>query len=100
MFLDLTINADLNQIEAQTLIDYTAKRSKRSKRAISATLKDAQEEQKNQRKAEARQRKLAQRSDSRPQIDAPLFDDAWLPVMQVLNEVHADNGPRPPMPGH
>jgi hypothetical protein len=97
VFLDLAINADLNQIEAQTLIDYTANRSKGSKRAISATLKTAQEEQKNRRKAEVRQRKLAQRSDTRPQIDAPLFDDAWLPVMQVLNEAHADDGPRPPM---
>jgi hypothetical protein len=54
VFLDLAINADLNQIEAQTLIDYTANRSKGSKRAISATLKTAQEEQKNRRKAEVR----------------------------------------------
>jgi hypothetical protein len=97
VFLDLAINADLNQIETQTLIDYAANRSKGSKRAIAATLKAAQEEQENQRKAEARQRQLAQRSDSRPRIDAPLFDDAWLPVMQVLNEAHADDGPRPPM---
>jgi len=97
VFLDLATDADLNQIETQTLIDYAANRSKGSKRAITATLKAAQEEQKDQRKVEARQRQLAQRQDIRPQIDAPLFDDAWLPVMQVLNEVHADDGPRPPM---
>jgi hypothetical protein len=56
-------------------------------RIITAALIAAREEHTRQRAAEMRRRRLAERTDPRPQIDCPPPDAPWLTQMDIINEV-------------
>jgi len=56
-------------------------------RAIGAKLKAAKQEQAHQRAQDKRERRLAERNDTRPGIGRPTDDAPWLPEMCAIVEV-------------
>ena len=97
LFLDLALTADLNAIEIDSLRRMVAEKSGTGLRELSTTLKAAQAKRAAQQAREARARRRAARQDPRPTIDVPEPDDAWLPVVEAINEVlGAVTVPEPP----
>jgi hypothetical protein len=97
LFLDLALTADLNVVEIDALRRMVAEKSGTGLRELSTTLKVAQAKRAAQQAQEARARKRAARQDPRPTIDVPQPDDAWLPVVEAINEVlGAVTVPEPP----
>jgi len=86
-FVRLALVADLDEVETKQIIDEVSERSGVGVRTITAKLKTAKQEQAQRRSEEARERRLAQRIDPRPQIPCPAVDAPWLPQMQSINEV-------------
>jgi hypothetical protein len=86
-FVKLALAADLDPVEWETLVDYTAQRARIGVRAVKSNFK-AEQQQNEARRAKAREdSRLAERHDPRPQINRPLLDAEWLPQMQVMNDV-------------
>jgi hypothetical protein len=54
---------------------------------VVAMLKTARKKHVERHAEQERKRRVAERSDPRPQICKPPIDAPWLPQMQVLNEV-------------
>jgi hypothetical protein len=97
-FVGLALAADLDDVELEQLVDYTAKSTGIGFRAILRKFKAAQQQKAKQRAREKEESSLAERRDPRPQIDRPLPDAEWLPQMRVLNDVlGASSVPLPPM---
>jgi hypothetical protein len=97
LFLDVALTADLNAIEIDALRRMVAEKSGTGLRELSTTLKAAQAKRAAQQAQEARARKRAARQDPRPTINVPELDDAWLPVVEAINEVlGAVTVPEPP----
>jgi hypothetical protein len=97
LFIDLTLTADLDPVETDILRRLVAEKSKTSLRELTNLLKAAKAKRATQQAEEARSRRLAARLDPRPMIDVPVPDDAWLPVIDAINEVlGAVTVPEPP----
>jgi hypothetical protein len=97
-FVRLALAADLDPVELETLVDYTARRARVGVRAIKSKFKAEQEQNEARRAKEKEDSRLAERRDPRPQINRPPLDAEWLPQMQVLNDVlGALSAPLPPM---
>jgi hypothetical protein len=79
-FVRLAIAADLNDDEIEELRNEAAKRTGIAERTIGRALDAARREQAKRRAEEARERRLAERRDPRPEIAAPHPDDPWLPA--------------------
>jgi hypothetical protein len=88
-FVRLALAADLSEDETEELRNHAAERSGIAKRTVARALDAARREQAKRRVEEARERRLAERRDPRPEITAPYPDDPWLPVMGALNDVLA-----------
>jgi hypothetical protein len=97
-FVRLALAADLDDVELEKLVDYTARRTGVGVRAMVRKFKAAQEQKAEHRAQELKASSLAERRDPRPQIDRPPPDAEWLPQMKVLNDVlGASSAPLPPM---
>jgi hypothetical protein len=86
-FIRLVLAGDLSAHETERLRNVACSRSGIGKRALNAALKLARQEQVVHQAQESRERRIAERRDPRPQIQAPLADAPWLPEMQILNDV-------------
>jgi hypothetical protein len=93
-FVRVVLAGDLDDDEIEVLRNYAAQRSGIGKRAINRMLKVAR----TKRIQNERERRMADRTDPRPQIEAPDKDAEWLPQMQVINDVlSASKDAEPPM---
>ena len=98
LYTKMMLVGDLDKTEAEALRNAVAKRCGLGKRTLDAQLKAAQQERVSQGKKDERDRRAAERLDTRPQIPAPLPDAPWLPQMQALNDVlGAVQAEEPPM---
>jgi hypothetical protein len=89
LFIDLALNADLNNVEIDELRRMVANRTEAGLRELDRLLKDAQAKVKAEKAKAALGRWLAERCkrDQRPRLPVPMFDDAWLPVVEVINSI-------------
>jgi hypothetical protein len=86
-FVKVALASDLDADELETLRNLTASLAGVGKRALDSKLKAVRDKHEADAQREARDRKVAERQDPRPQIPAPAEDAPWLPQMQVLNDV-------------
>jgi hypothetical protein len=87
IFVKLALLADLDEVETKQIIDDLAEQTGIGMRAIGAKLKAAKQEQAHQRAQDKRERRLAERNDTRPGIGRPTDDAPWLPEMCAIVEV-------------
>jgi hypothetical protein len=99
-FVRLAATADLSDDEIEELRNQTAEQSGTGRRTISNMLKAAQQKRAAEQAQEERKRRLAERSDPRPQIPAPETEAPWLPQMATLNEVLGTATPPPERNGN
>jgi hypothetical protein len=83
----LALSADLDEVETKQFIDQVARRASVGVTAVKAKLESAKNEQACRRAAEMHERRLAERTDPRPQIARPDKDAPFLPQMETLGEV-------------
>jgi hypothetical protein len=96
-FIKHALSADLNEVERKQLLDDVALRAGVGIRTVNAALKTAEAEQAVERMKERRSRRLAERTDPRPQILNPAMDAPWLPTAQTLDSVlGASTAAKPP----
>jgi hypothetical protein len=97
-FIACMLNAHVDPVDRQLLLRRAAELSNTGVRAIGAALKAAEKQQQEKREEAARNQRLAERTDPRPQLPVPLPDEEFLPVMATINEVlGASEEPEPPM---
>jgi hypothetical protein len=84
---DLLMMADLDAQELEELRDLAHTRSGINRRTIAAMLKVARQEHAERQAKQERERRVAERSDPRPQIPNPSENAPWLGQMEVLDEV-------------
>lgn len=87
LFADLITDAEIDQTQREKIRDALATRCKVTKRSIEQQIKDALGKRTARRRVEERTRRLASRTDPRPQINAPAADEPFLPTMGALNDV-------------
>ena len=87
LFVRLLVDADVDQTQREKIVEALARRCKVTKRSINQQIKVALDKHAARRRAEEHTRRLAARTDPRPQIPAPAPDEPWLPAMAVLNDV-------------
>jgi hypothetical protein len=95
-FVRVVLAGQLDDAEVETLRNIAALRAGIGRRAIERKLKAARADHERQRAQEERDRRVAERTDPRPQILAPATDAPWLPQMQVLNDVLGKSQEREP----
>ena len=86
-FIRCALTAELSAVETKLLTNEVARRSGVGVKVVEASLKAARQEQRERRAEEAHQRRLAERTDPRPQLPAPPSDAPWMPEMDAINEV-------------
>jgi hypothetical protein len=97
-FVSLVVAADLREDEVEQLKHFAAARCGAGVRALTVILKQARKHNAAELARQARERRMAERVDPRPQIPAPAAAAPWLPQMNVLNDVLGKaNCPEPPM---
>jgi hypothetical protein len=84
---DLFMMADLDAQELEELRDLAHTRSGINRRTIAAMLKVTRQEHAERQAKQERERRVAERSDTRPQIPNPAENAPWLGQMEVLDEV-------------
>jgi hypothetical protein len=87
IFVEHVLAADLEADEEQRLRYLACDRSGTGRQPMGDKLKAARAGRASQRAKAERERRAAERTDPRPQIDAPPHDAPWLPQMDVLNGV-------------
>jgi hypothetical protein len=96
MLPELVLTADLDPQEAEELRNLAAKRSGIGKLTVKAMLKEAERQHAEQRAEQEYERRLAERTDSRPVIRVPALDAPWVPVMRTLDDVLGASTARTP----
>ena len=97
-FVSVVANGDLDAAEVEDLRNHVAELTGIGKRALDAKVKAAKQAQSERTYQEAKERRVAERNDTRPQVAAPAQDAPWLPVMGALNDVLSASAlPEPPM---
>jgi hypothetical protein len=97
-FVAVVTNGDLDAAETENLRNHVAELTGIGKRSLDAKLKAAKQAQSERTHQETRERRVAERNDTRPQVSAPAQDAPWLPVMEALNDVLSASAlPEPPM---
>ena len=97
-FVKVAANGDLDADAREALRNTVAEMTGIGKRALDAKLKSAQKAKADGARQEAKDRRTAERRDTRPQVPVPAPDAPWLPVMEALNDVLSASGlPEPPM---
>jgi hypothetical protein len=98
VFVSLAITADLREDEVEQLKHLAAERGGVGPRALTDILKQARKHHAAGLARQERDRRMAMRTDPRPQIPAPGGAAPWVPQMDVLNDVLGKApGPEPPM---
>jgi hypothetical protein len=87
LLVRLVTSADLAEDEIEELRIFTADKTGISRRTLARKLKDARQQAGRVKAKQARDRRLAERDDPRPQCDLPAADAEWGPVMDKLNRV-------------
>jgi hypothetical protein len=101
VFIRLVLEGEFDPSEIEKLRNLVHTRTKIGKRPLDAMLREARKERAALAAKEERDQRLAERADPRPLIPAPPPDGEWLPVMTLLNEVHAGStAAEPPMRNH
>jgi hypothetical protein len=90
----IALSADLDDVETKQLVDQVARRAGVGVRNVAAKLKAAKADHAKERIQEMRERKLAERSDPRPQLQNPPADAPFAPQMTTINEAIARAIPR------
>jgi hypothetical protein len=83
----LDAQAEISEVELDELIRYLKQRTGNSIPSMKRTVREAREQRAAVRAQEQRDRRLAERSDPRPQLSCPAYDAPWLPVMETILEV-------------
>jgi hypothetical protein len=86
-FVRLLLLADVAPDEEYRLCEIVCQHAGVKMRPLNARIRAAKEEQKRQQAEAAWQHRVAQRTDPRPQLFAPLANAEWQPVMNILNDV-------------
>jgi hypothetical protein len=86
-FIKHALAGDLNKVEEKQLLDDVALRAGVGVRIVTAELKSARWQREQELSQERRSRRLAERTDPRPQILNPAIDAPWLPIAQTLDSV-------------
>lgn len=89
LFVNFVLAGDLDEDEVERLRDIVINRTGIGKRALNAKLKRAQQEHAARLAHEGRERRLAQRTDPRPRLIAPLRDAECLPILTAIDDVLA-----------
>ena len=94
----LVAAGDVSESDIDQLVETVAQRCKVGKRIIAKAIANANKEQARQQHQAEQDRRTAERTDPRLFTPAPRADAPWLPVIEVLNEVHgASSAAEPPM---
>jgi hypothetical protein len=97
VLVELLLKADIEPAEEEALIVEASERSSISMRAIARQVKCARQAKAEEEAEAARLRRVAERSDLRPILPAPIPNAPWLPEVTAHNEVLAGSGaPIPP----
>jgi hypothetical protein len=97
-FVTVVLTSALDDAEIETLRNRAAERAGVGIRTLNRMLKDARTRQRQQQMREEEERRVARRTDPRPQILVPEHDAPWLPTMTALNDVlGTSQEPEPPM---
>jgi hypothetical protein len=88
-FVNFVLGGDLDEDEVEQLRDIVSNRAGIGKRALNAKLKGAQREHAARLAGEERERRLADRTDPRPRLAAPLPDAERLPILTAIDDVLA-----------
>ncbi len=86
-FVRLVLEGALNEAETEALRNLAHEISGVGKPALDATLRSARKERATRRAKAKSARQAAARRDRRPHIDAPIADDARVPVVTSIDEV-------------
>jgi hypothetical protein len=98
VFVSLAISADLREDEVEQCKHIVAERGGGGIRVLTDILKQARKHNAAGLARQERERRMAERTDPRPQIPAPGAAAPWLPQMNVLNDVLGKApGLEPPM---
>jgi hypothetical protein len=94
----LVANGDVDDHDLDQLVEALVLRVKVGKMIIKRAVANARKGQARQRHQAEQDRHAAERTDPRPRLEAPLGDAPYLPVIEVLNDVHgASTADEPPM---
>jgi hypothetical protein len=83
----LVADGDLDHDEIEELRILTVDKTGINRRTLTNKLKSARQRAGRAKAEQARDRRLAERKDPRPQFDLPANDAEWSPVMGLLNSV-------------
>jgi hypothetical protein len=96
-FVALVVAADLTDVEEAELRDLAMQRSGAGAGSVRSTLRAAQKKHAKEHAKQEHKRRAAERADPRPAIEAPADSAPWLPMVRMLEDVHAassaDNPP-------
>jgi hypothetical protein len=87
LLIRLDAQAEISEVELEDLIRYLKERTGNNIPTMKRTVRGARKQRAARRAQEQRERRLAERSDPRPQLSCPAFDAPWLPVMETILEV-------------
>ncbi len=101
VFARLVAAGDVSDSDVDQLIEALGKRCKIGKRIIAKAIAQQRKEQSRQQHQAEQDRREAERTDPRLYTPAPPADAPWLPVIEILNEVHGTSPAAvPPMRDH
>jgi hypothetical protein len=89
LFVNFVLAGDLDEDEVERLRDVVSNRTGIGKRALNAKLKRGRQEDAARLAGEERERRLAERTDPRPRLAAPLPDAERLPILTAVDDVLA-----------
>jgi ribosomal protein L12E/L44/L45/RPP1/RPP2 len=92
----LVMVAELNDVEIEALIAWTATKTSSGIRAIARMLKQARAAAASEHKKQESEHRAASRTDPRPALPVPEADAPWLPEMNAYNAVLGKNRDRLP----
>jgi hypothetical protein len=84
------LTGSLDEVETDTLVRQAADQAKVGLRPVQQKLKQARMQRDEQQRAEKRAMALMNRTDPRPQRDAPAANAPWLPEMEAYDAVLKD----------
>jgi hypothetical protein len=87
ILVELLLQAATDPAEDEALIAHARERTGTGTRAIARQIKKARQAKIEERAKEARELRIAERTDPRPMLPVPAPDAPWLPEMAAYNEV-------------
>jgi hypothetical protein len=87
ILVDLLMQAAIDPAEEEALIAHAHQRTSTGTRAIARQIKKARQAMAAEKAKDARELRIAERTDSRPMLPVPPPDAPWLPEMAAYNEV-------------